>query len=286
MLELSRLTWQEIQDKLPDLDVLLLPVGSIEQHGPHLPIDNDIYIARALAKKIAEEAKQSMNISIGIGASMPVGYSQHHMEFPGTVSFRKETYKMVLKDIIHSYYHHGITDILLINGHGGNGEIIKETLTEIKENSNGPNNSPNNVSNKVPNKLPNNVPSNEKTNLLDIFNYWNAIKEQGGHLLETQFFCHACEGETSFAEALDQRVLRDELIDALSQNPELSKYNLFSEPCGNLPSIEQVSASGVIGNNKPASRETGEKLLQIVIAKALKKLEVVQSPKVMENMKN
>lgn len=237
------MTWPEIEKVLPELDVVLLPVGSVEQHGPHLPVDNDIFIARALAEEIARKGQEE-KLNIALAVSLPLGISVHHMSFPGTVTLTPELYHTVLREVLLSYQQHGLQHILLINGHGGNACTIQTCLENLKE------------------EIP--------WSLLEVFQYWEVIREKGSHLLDSQHMFHAGEDETSLSMALGQRVLEDELVNSLSASPQSDNYNLLqSEPPAFMPPIEQISSTGVVGNSQVASLEKGQKLLKIIVEEAL-----------------
>ena len=110
--------------------VAIVTVGSVEQHGPHLPRGMDMFAALEVAKRVAEET-----------ASFVVhpcwaGYSPHHMAFKGTISFRAETLTNIILDTIDSLAAHGIDKVLLLNGHGGNGEIVNYASRLAKRRSN------------------------------------------------------------------------------------------------------------------------------------------------------
>ncbi len=97
--------------------VAILPLGSIEQHGPHLPLGTDSFVALELAKKAAEKTN-----SIVVQPCWP-GYSPHHMGFKGTITFRWETLMNIILDTVESLTEHGIKKVILLNAHGGNAQI-------------------------------------------------------------------------------------------------------------------------------------------------------------------
>ncbi|WP_457614725.1 creatininase family protein [Methanopyrus sp.] len=107
-------------------EVVLLPVGSTEQHGLHLPLGTDHFIAEALCREVSKRTGAPWYPVI------PYGVSRHHMGFPGTVSLRTETMIALLTDLHRSFLHHGAAATLAVNGHGGN-EAALGTVAEEEE---------------------------------------------------------------------------------------------------------------------------------------------------------
>lgn len=103
--------WPEIKAYLERDDVVLLPVGSTEQHGPHLPIMTDAAEAIAVAVGAGRRA--------GVLVAPPVwyGWTPHHMAYPGTVTLRAETLTALIEDVCQSLIYHGFKRIVIINGH-------------------------------------------------------------------------------------------------------------------------------------------------------------------------
>ncbi|MCL4499598.1 MAG: creatininase family protein, partial [Chloroflexi bacterium] len=97
--------------------VVLVPIGSTEQHGDHLAVDMDIRTATTICARAAE---QQTEFPILVGPSVWSGYSPHHMENPGTITLRFETFAALLTDVVDSIRTNGFQHIILINGHGGN----------------------------------------------------------------------------------------------------------------------------------------------------------------------
>src|SRR5262245_34367011 len=101
--------------------LLLLPVGSVEQHGPHLPLGTDFMTAEHLALEAAERAGRE--IPVVVAPTLPFGSSHHHIPFGGTMSLSTETYYRLLYELGSSLADSGFRILFLINGHGGNHEV-------------------------------------------------------------------------------------------------------------------------------------------------------------------
>jgi len=116
-------TWKEVHDA--NVDTAVVTVGAVEQHGHHLPLGTDWYMADAFAQKLGEELGNVLVLP-----AMPFGCSIEHMAFPGTVTLRPATLAAVLEDVIDSLKRHGIKYVIVASSHGGNW-IIKPTIREI-----------------------------------------------------------------------------------------------------------------------------------------------------------
>jgi len=110
---IHELTWKDISEYLQKNDIALVPIGSTEQHGLHLPTGCDTYAAIALAEDVA--------IHTGTLTTPPLwfGDSPHHLGFPGTITLRSDTLIAVTKDICRSLAKTGFKKIIIINGHRG-----------------------------------------------------------------------------------------------------------------------------------------------------------------------
>ena len=122
------LTWPEVKARLPKVGLAVLPTGSTEQHGPHLTVETDIAIATELARRLAIQHFPR----ILVAPPLPVGISNHHMHFPGTITWRFETFTGCLTDTIRSLHAHGIPRFLILNGHGGNRSSLSVLCTTLR----------------------------------------------------------------------------------------------------------------------------------------------------------
>ncbi len=103
--------------------VVVLPVGATEQHGPHLPVGTDFLTVEYLARQAAERVVPE--ISLVVAPTLPYGSSPHHLPFGGTMSLGTQTYLSVLMDLLESLVISGFKRMFILNGHGGNNEIIQ-----------------------------------------------------------------------------------------------------------------------------------------------------------------
>lgn len=113
-----------IREKQP---VVVLPVGSFEQHGPHLPLDTDTHIGRAISAEAVEKSKFPCLLLPPIWT----GVSLHHMGFNGTVTLSHATLGALVRDIAASLDRHGVKKLLLLNSHGGNQAVLQAVAEEI-----------------------------------------------------------------------------------------------------------------------------------------------------------
>ena len=125
---LTDMTWPEVKARLPKVRLAILPTGSMEQHGPHLTFETDIAIATELARRLALQRYPQ----VVVAPPLPVGMSNHHMNFPGTITWRYDTFMACLEDTIRALAEHGITRFLILNGHGGNRAAITVLSSQLR----------------------------------------------------------------------------------------------------------------------------------------------------------
>lgn len=115
-LVLADLSWPELHEIRDLVEMVLIPVGSNEQHGPNLALRMD----SAGAFEFARRASARMAPRLIVAPAVPWGVSHHHMNFPGTITLTPETFIQILVEVIQSLYHHGFERFMIVNGHGGN----------------------------------------------------------------------------------------------------------------------------------------------------------------------
>lgn len=121
----AELSWTEFEEAMKKNDVMIIPVGILEQHGPHNPLGTDVYIAEYCAGKIAEKAA-------ALAAPVfPYGYGPEGRNFPGQVSLSAALLRKIWYAYAASYARHGARRFLFINGHGGNGMILRTVAGDL-----------------------------------------------------------------------------------------------------------------------------------------------------------
>src|ERR1700722_14880538 len=122
--ELARLRWPEIEEGPRRL--LVVPVGSLEQHGPHLPLDTDTRIAVAVARRAC-----AGRAGVALAPAFCVGASGEHADFPGTLSIGTEALTICLIELgRHASLHWPA--LLLVNGHGGNAAAVEAAIATLR----------------------------------------------------------------------------------------------------------------------------------------------------------
>jgi creatinine amidohydrolase len=232
------LTWTDIQ-AMPDKEnvVIIQPVGSIEQHGPHLPIIVDSAIAAAVVGK----ALSKLNPAVPAYALPPLYYgkSNEHWHFPGTITLSAQTLLAVLTEMAESIYRSGFRKLVLMNAHGGQPQVMEIAARDIHQ-------------------------KYEDFLVFPLFTWRvpNIAKE----LLtqqEWQDGIHAGDGETSLLLSILPEQVKMER--AVAEYPhDLPEDSVLSME-GKLPFAwvtRDVSQSGVMGDATLATKEKGDRLLE------------------------
>src|SRR4051795_3859582 len=109
-------TWPEIREAVAQSRVAVLPVGTVEQHGPHLPLVTDVLTSTEMSRRAVEQMPEAAVLM----PSVYYSFNEHHLDFPGTIAVEGPTIVNYVTDIGKSLAHHGFRKILLVNGHGSN----------------------------------------------------------------------------------------------------------------------------------------------------------------------
>lgn len=237
---MQEMTWYEFQERLPN-EIVMIPTGSLEQHGPHLPLGVDVIIPTNLALRTAEKLGQGI-----IAPSLGYGYKSQPTSgggslFPGTTSFDGITLVLAMRDVLRDLARQGARRFLIFNGHYENVAFVTEAAELLLRDHN---------------------PNNDIT--LVIVSWWDLISDDvrdacfgeiGFPGWDTE---HAALVETALMRVFAPELVRDDLVvdDQAERKPN---YQVFPPPQDIIP------ASGVLYKATEGTRERGEMVATQVI---------------------
>jgi creatinine amidohydrolase len=232
-IEWRKLRADELRARAAANAIVIVPIGSLEQHGPHLPVEVDSMLGETVALETAR--RMIATIPTLVLPCVWTGISEHHMSFGGTVTLPFATFSALISDICRSLVRHGFRRIVLLNGHGGNEYGLKVVCDELAP---------------------------ELDAAIIQTTYWHGAAEPIAALLERQkMLMHACEAETSMMMAV-----RGDLIDSgrfamaeSERTPELSE--IVGPGLYRWRSLAARAATGVVGFPTAASAEKGRRLI-------------------------
>ena len=124
-LVLQEMTWTDVRDYLKTNDMVIIPIGSTEQHGPHMPLGTDYYEATGMSKLI------SARTGVLVAPVLLSGYSEYHSGFAGTLSLKPETMEQVLFETAEMLMKYGFRRFMFFNYHGGNNVVQSKVIHRI-----------------------------------------------------------------------------------------------------------------------------------------------------------
>jgi creatinine amidohydrolase/Fe(II)-dependent formamide hydrolase-like protein len=232
---LGTFTWPEAEKRFKEIDVALLPVGAIEQHGPHLPLDTDAFDANHLASEVAKACSHPKPIVFPL---ISYGVSYHHKDFSGTISISPETLSRMVYEIGMDAARQGITKLVIINGHGGNGPALHFAAQMI----------------------------NRDAHIFTCVDTGESSDMDVNTIVETQNDVHAGEIETSTTLAVRPELVR--MKESKKFVPKFSiRYLNFSSKrsVGWHAYTSKISPSGVLGDPTLADQEKGKRIWALMI---------------------
>lgn len=236
--------WAELSS--PELDrvdrslPVVLNLGAIEQHGPHLPLATDAMVGAHFLDRI--DAALAHNVLIA--PQVQICCSAHHMDFAGTLTVRHETLLAYVVDILDSIHAHGFTNLVLFNSHGGN-EAIGRVILEQWGAAHG-------------------------DARIFMLTWWKVAHDALKVLQKSGFggVGHACEFETGLLMHFGPELVRTQEIVPPTMMPTFpwAENDMLNAPCGVFyRSMKDISGgSGVVGDPTLASRATGRKISDVV----------------------
>jgi creatinine amidohydrolase len=224
------LTAADLRSKAQAGAIVVLPVASMEQHGPHLPVGVDTILTEAVCRAAAEAI--AADTPVVVAPTLWCGMAEHHMAFGGTFTFDIPTYRAVLLCFLKSIERHGFGRVLIVNGHGGNIAALAACLPDI---------------------------ARETALKVRVTTYFDQAKAAMAEVLEDQDGVHhACEAETSLMMVVAPDTVRHEKL------PEAHGPAHSSGPPAGIAryrSFRDVTSSGVIGDARRATAHKGERLM-------------------------
>jgi len=236
-------TWPEIREAVAENRVVVLPVGTIEQHGPHLPLVTDVLTSSEMSRRAVESMP-------GEALLMPPVYysfNEHHMDFPGTIAVNGSTIVKYVTDIGLSLAHHGFRKVLLVNGHGSNVPFLDVAARNI---------------------------TNRSEAICAMVSWWSLIpRELLRELRESEYpggMAHGCELETSVLLHLRADLVRMEKAekDINFQPTEFFFWDLEGgSPVFFQEWFSRYSKTGTVGDPTKATVAKGEKFVSAVVTR-------------------
>jgi len=218
-MHLQSATWTDAD--AVETDLALLPVGSTEQHGPHAPLGTDVLTAEAVAAAGAD----ACDSEVVVAPAIPVGVAEEHRHFAGTLWVGEDTFRDYVRETVASLAHHGWDHVVVVNGHGGNVDALREVCARI---------------------------SRHDDAYAVAFTWFDAVDapEMG----------HGGPVETSLLQATHGDLVREERLDDAAAGGAdgwgewVSGVNLTYDTA-------EFSENGTVGDPREGSRERGEQLL-------------------------
>lgn len=247
-MKLAEMHWPEVKKLDRARIVVVIPVGSMEQHGPHLPFQVDAYIATRLSEDLEKRIPEILLLP-----PLWAGVSAHHMDFPGSVTLRPRVFIAILRDICTSLHHHGFRRIMLLNGHGGNRSSLEVLGQELYS---------------------------DLGLSIDMLAYWDLVPElvKSMKRSKSKGMGHSGELETSLMLYLAPHlVCREEIPKGtLGIETDERKEAKYEEGIKRYVNMKEHSEAGVIGTPSAASREDGERFYQSVLIALEKAVRALQ----------
>lgn len=265
------MTWQEIEIRLSESDIAILPVGQTEQHGHHLPTDIDNIIATGLAERVALATFNSAKPVIA--PTITFGYSDVPVfrDYPGVFSLQPETLINLYKDVAKSLVKMGFKKIIFINGHALNPPFIAEAMRQLTKDTGA---------------------------FFASCNFFDMAREEVTMLMKemnrANSWGHACLIETSVSQVFGAEIREDKVIGSVPRPIAKGFENYAPCPAGiTFPSFEYMETaksywptdgpkggSGTKGDPVGYSKEIGERIINYTVLKIVQLVNDIKDIKV------
>ena len=236
-MDLTTATWTDVADVETDLAVV--PVGSTEQHGPHAPLGTDRLTARAVAEGAVEVYEGTNDQAVALAPTVPVGIAEEHRGFPGTLWVTPDTFRRYVREVVASLAFHGFDRVVLVNGHGGNVDALREVSAAITRHD---------AAYAVP------------------FTWFDAIGAEG--------MGHGGPVETALLRATHPDLVRDDRIETAREDAS-ERWGEWVSGTNLAVDSAEFTENGVVGDPSEGTIDRGEDLLERSTASLVDLLDAV-----------
>jgi creatinine amidohydrolase len=235
----NRLPWVEMNEDIAAQKVVMLPTGSTEQHGPHLPLDVDVFLAETVCLEVGRRAADRVLVLPPVS----YGLNLHHIDFPGTIHIEPEVFIAFCLNITKSLAYHGFKKILLVNGHGSNTPLVDLVARKTVLST---------------------------ASLCAALNYYSLAVEAFERVKETPVIAHADEFETSLylylagdRVRMDLAGAGDDVMGRYLSSDSTSPYVRFNDFWG------RWTQRGVHGDPTRATAEKGQLIFETAVTRLI-----------------
>ena len=223
-------TWPELGDYFADESLALVPLGSTEQHGPHLPLATDHLIAEAFAREAAERTGFCCTPTINVGVS------PHHRQFHGTMWVDAPVFRDYVESFTRNLAYHGIDRVVYVNAHGGNVDHLREVGRRLRDDE----------------------------ELYAIEWMWDESIPDLVDDLFAQNGPHGGPKETAMIQHLHPHLVRDDQLEAARDGgvPDVAAAETIKHGSRTFYDAADNTGNGVLGDQTDATAEKGSQLFE------------------------
>ncbi|NJE43405.1 creatininase family protein [Thermococcus sp. GR6] len=227
---MEELTWPDFEEAKKSIDTVLIPVGSVEAHGRHLPLGTDVFAPLELCRRVEKRVR---NAGKDVLIAPPIWYGHTFVlnVYPGTIDVRADAFKAYVREVISEFVEEGFKRVVLMNGHGGNVYPLVEAAEEVAES----------------------YPNAE----IWLINWWIDFREDILSICSSQG--HAGQDETSVMLAIRPELVK---MDKAVGDKRTSRVRIIRKDIG-----RELFPDGVNDDPGSATRENGEAILGVISEK-------------------
>ena len=228
-MRLADATWTNVRDA--DADLAVLPVGSTEGHGPHAPLGTDSVTAEAVAEAGAAAYERETGESVLVAPTVPVGISEEHRAFDGTLWVSPDTFRSYVRETVESLARGDVGAVVLVNGHGGNVDALREVAARLTRDG---------IARVAP------------------FTWFEAVGDHSSDM------GHAGPLETAFVRNERPELIREDRIDDARENGS-ERWGEWVSGVNLAVDSDEFTENGVVGDPNEGDADRGEELKTLAI---------------------